>query len=166
MSRPLPDRLLGVTAPAALTFVGARNISIDGCTFRHHGANGIAFRGGSHNNIVRRSIFTQLSASAVEIGTRGGANGKNGMSTDFDNNDVYFHSKPFLGATAQDLSNEVSDCTISNVALEYRGAPAILILYSRGTRILHNEIFSVPGAGISTGWGVSSRTICHFLGLF
>ena len=137
------------STPAALTFIAAHNVSINDCKFRHHGANAIAFRGGSHGNTVSRSLFTQLSASAVEIGSRGGS----GVSTDFTNNDNYFHSKPFLGYGAQDLSNEISDCTIHRVALEYRGAPAVLVLYSRGTRILHNEIHHVPGVGIATGWG-------------
>ena len=133
--------------PAALTFVAVQNVTLANSTFRHIGSNAVAFRGGSHGNKISRCEFTQLSASAVEIGTRGGSSG---MSTDFSNNDVYFHSKPFLGASAQDVDNEVADCTIHHVALEYRGAPALLVLYSRGTRILHNEIHSVPSTGIST----------------
>eukprot|EP01052_Picozoa_sp_SAG31_P039389 SAG31_NODE_5455_length_2527_cov_1.923394_1_plen_696_part_00 len=136
--------------PAALTFVAVQNVTLFNSTFRHIGSNAVAFRGGSHGNKISHCEFTQLSASAVEIGTRGGSSD---MSTDFSNNDVYFHSKSFLPGSAQDLDNEVADCVIFLVALEYRGAPALLVLYSRGTRILHNEIHSVPSTGISTGWG-------------
>jgi len=96
--------------PAALTFVAARNVTLFKNTFRHMGANAVAFRAGSHGNTVSRCEFTQLSASAVEIGTRGGSAA---ASNDFTDNDVYFHSKPFLGAAAA-----AAACSIqSNLAL-------------------------------------------------
>ena len=44
---------------------------------------------------------------------------------------------------------------IHHVALEYRGAPGVLVLYSRGTRVVHNEIYALPSTAISTvsaGW--------------
>ena len=41
---------------------------------------GVAFRGGSHGNTISRSSFTQLSASAVEIGTRRGSAGMRGAA--------------------------------------------------------------------------------------
>ena len=129
--------------------MAARNITLRNCIFRHLGSNAVAIRGGSHSNTISWSVFYGISASAVEIGTRGGGS----TGTLFDNNDVYFHSKPFLARSGQDLDNEVSDCTIHRTALEYRGAPAILALYTRGTRILQNEIHTVPGAAISVGWG-------------
>ena len=98
--------------PAALTFVAARNVTLFKNTFRHMGANAVAFRAGSHGNTVSRCEFTQLSASAVEIGTRGGSAA---ASNDFTDNDVYFHSKPFLGAAA---AAAAAACSIqSNLAL-------------------------------------------------
>jgi hypothetical protein len=35
------------------------------------GANALSFSGGSQSNTVRHSTFTDISASAVAIGTRG-----------------------------------------------------------------------------------------------
>ena len=58
---------------------------------------------------------------------------------------------------------------IHHVALEYRGAPGVLVLYSRGTRVVHNEIYALPSTAISTvsaGWllaTVDIATIDHYL---
>ena len=44
----------------------------------------------------------------------------------------------------QDLDNSVTDCTVTRVAQEYRGHPGLLIGFTRGSRIEHNEISHVP----------------------
>ena len=46
-----------------------------------------------------------------------------------------------------------SDCTIHNVGHEFPGNCGITAFYSRGLRILHNEIYDIPYTGISVGWG-------------
>lgn len=85
---------------------------------------------------MTRCHFTDISASAVSIGTRDDPTNK---TTD-----------------AQDLDNTVVDSTISQVSQEYRGHPGILVGFSRGTKILHNEIFDLPYSAISLGWGWNS----------
>jgi hypothetical protein len=133
------DRGRGVGAgkhletPAALQFRASRNVSLDECSFERLGSNAISFSHGSHGNRLRRCAFRDISASAVAIGTR---------------------DDPTNATLEQeDLDNAVSDCTISHVAIEYRGAPALLVGYSRRTTIEHNEISHVPYTGISLGWG-------------
>ena len=56
--------------PAALSFRASTGVSISSCTFRHLGQNGVSFSHGSHSNSVEGSTFTDLSASAVAVGTR------------------------------------------------------------------------------------------------
>lgn len=46
-----------------------------------------------------------------------------------------------------------SDCTIHNVGHEFPGNCGITAFYSRGLRLLHNEIYNIPYTGISVGWG-------------
>eukprot|EP01052_Picozoa_sp_SAG31_P040079 SAG31_NODE_5715_length_2366_cov_1.956771_1_plen_634_part_00 len=124
--------------PAAVTFAGSHNITIDGCTFRHLGSNGVGFIDASQNNTVRHSMFTDISASAVVIGTRG--------------DPTLRQADPAL----QERGNTVADCTIHAVAREYRGHPGLLVGFSHGTTLIHNEIYNIPYSAISIGWGWSS----------
>jgi hypothetical protein len=140
----------GAETPAAVRFFGTTKVKLDSCTWRHIGSNGVSFSGGSHCNTVSRSLFEDISASAIAIGTRSG-------------------SVATMTASQQDINNTVSDCTITNVAnvsaatvlrpsqksnrhcclQEYRGHPGILIGFSHGTKIEHNEIAHVPYTAIS-----------------
>ena len=123
--------------PAALQFQQSNHVSFVGCTFQHLGSNGVGFTRGSHNNSVSRCTFVDISASAVAIGTRDNPTNK-------------------TTPEKQDLWNTVSDCTISKIAQEYRGHPGLLVGFTRGTTLTHNEIAHVPYSGISVGWGWSA----------
>eukprot|EP01043_Picozoa_sp_COSAG02_P009889 COSAG02_NODE_341_length_24173_cov_28.504777_8_plen_616_part_00 len=119
--------------PAAVEVVGSREIYFSGCTFRNLGTTGVHFSGGAHDNAVSRSQFFDLSASAVLFGSV----------------NTYNISDP----KQQDAGLMVADCTIHNVGHEYPGNCGITAYYSRGLRILHNEIYDIPYTGISVGWG-------------
>jgi hypothetical protein len=119
--------------PAALRFFRSSNVTFTGCTFRHLGSNALSFSLGSRGNLVDRSEFFDLSASAIAIGNR---------------------TNPIRPNPADwDLENTVVDSHIHHIAREYRGAPGILVGYTRSTSLLHNEIHDVPYSGISLGWG-------------
>jgi hypothetical protein len=124
--------------PAALQFTAAKNITISKCSFAHIGSNAVAFSHGSHENTVRHCHFHDISASAVAIGTRDNPTNKT--------------KDPSL----QELNNAVSDCTVTHAAVEYRGHPALLVGFSRGTTLEHNELSMLPYSAISLGWGWSS----------
>lgn len=139
---PATAALIFEETPAAVAFHAAREITIDGCRFQHLGSNGLSFSSdlsglGSQNNTVRHSTFADISASAVAIGTRGNPTNR---------------SSP----AQQDTSNTVADCTITHVAREYRGHPALLVGFSRRTTLIHNAISMVPYSGVSLGWGWSA----------
>eukprot|EP01051_Picozoa_sp_SAG22_P006578 SAG22_NODE_435_length_10524_cov_8.503789_6_plen_823_part_00 len=127
---------VGAETPAALRFSRARGVVFSSCTFRHLGSNGISFNNGSTNNSVLHSRFEDISASAVAIGAR---------------------SDPTTMPVAQrDINNTVADCTIAHVSAEYRGHPGLLVGFSHGTLIEHNELAFLPYTAISLGWGWSA----------
>ena len=47
---------------------GVHGTTFDGCTFTRLGACGVSFEGGSQNNSITRSTFSDISASALSIG--------------------------------------------------------------------------------------------------
>jgi hypothetical protein len=122
--------------PAALRFFQSSNVTFTGCTFRHLGSNALSFSLGSQGNLVDRSEFYDISASAIAIGNRTNPVRPNYVDWDWE--------------------NTVIDCSIHHIAREYRGAPGILVGYTRATSLLHNEISHVPYSGISLGWGWDS----------
>ena len=119
--------------PAALRFFQSSNVTFTGCTFRHLGSNALSFSLGSQGNLVDRSEFYDISASAIAIGNRTNPVRPNYVDWDWE--------------------NTVIDCSIHHIAREYRGAPGILVGYTRATSLLHNEISHVPYSGISLGVG-------------
>jgi hypothetical protein len=116
--------------PAAVQVQTSVGISFDSCIFRNLGTSGVHFWRGAHDNAIRRSTFVDLSASAVLFG-----------SVDTYNISVL---------RQQDAGLSVVDCTIHNVGHEYPGNCGITAFYSRGLRLLHNEIYNIPYSGISS----------------
>ena len=97
---------------------GSRQISFEECVFRNLGTTGVHFWGGSHDSSVTRSLFVDLSASAVLFGSV----------------DTYNVSDP----EHQDAGLTVADCTIHNVGHEYPGNCGITAFYSRGLRLMQH----------------------------
>jgi hypothetical protein len=110
--------------PAAVEVVASTGTTFDTCTFRNLGTSGVHFSGGSQSNVVTRSEFFDISATAVQIGSV----------------DSYNVTEPLL----QDAGTTVADCRIWSVGHEYQGNCGITAFYSRGLRIMHNEISDIP----------------------
>jgi hypothetical protein len=119
-------------APANIFFHAAHNIRFERNTFTHLGAQGLVFERGSRNNTVIGNVFTDISGTAVRIGT-------------VDN--------PNAPAELQEIGNTVINNYIHNVAVEYRGGVGLMGGYNANTIFAHNEITNVPYSGISLGWG-------------
>lgn len=116
----------------ALDAVGARNLKVDSCTFRHLGGIGLFIGPGSRDCQATHCTFTDIAAGAIQIGTVDAAQG-NGPEA-------------VAGTT-------VADCAIRGVATDYRASCAVFVGYAADTLIEHNEISEVPYTGISLGWG-------------
>ncbi len=134
-SGPCPSRGFDAWAiiPAAVQVHKGRNVVFHNCTFRRLGATGVAFDSGSQNCTVASSLLTDISGNGVQIGQI----------------NSYNISNPVF----QDADNQVIDTVVKGVGIEWLGTCGIIAFYSRGTRILHNEVAHVPYTGISVGWG-------------
>ena len=112
---------------------GVTGARFERCTFTRLGACGVSFEGGSQNNTISHSVFSDISASAVSIGRTNTYN--------------------LTDRSKHDADNSVTDCKISNVATEFHGAPGVAVFYARGVSLVHNEISNLPYTAVSIGWG-------------
>jgi hypothetical protein len=116
-----------------LMFHGANGVKIDSCEFTHLGAGGVSFVDGSSSNSVTRNTFTDISGTAVQVGS--------------------YNTASLTDPKLLERDNLVQDNYISNVAVEFRGTCGVQFGYTEGSVISHNEIFDLPYSGISIGWG-------------
>ena len=119
-------------APANIFFHTAQNIRFERNTFTHLGAQGLAFDRGSQNNIIIGNVFTDISGTAVRIGTV---------------------DAPTAVSSVQEFGNVVSNNYIHDIAVEFHGGVGLMGGYTANTSFTHNEIANVPYSGISLGWG-------------
>jgi len=122
--------------PGAVALSGCTDISLVGCAFAQLGAAwAVSIAGGSRGCAALACNFTDLSGGAVRLGsTLARAAGK---------------ANPLLW----DADLAVADCSVSNVALEYAGAPAIFAGYLFNASIEHNAVRDAGYTGVSLGWG-------------
>jgi hypothetical protein len=118
--------------PAAVQVHSGVRVRFINSSFVRLGATAVAFDTGSQNCSVASSLVQDVSGNGIQIGTI----------------DTYNISDP----TKQDVGNVVIDNTVRNVGREWLGTCGIIAFYSRGTRVLHNEVSHVPYTGVSIGW--------------
>ena len=125
-----------VEPPGAVALSGCTNVSLAGCAFTRLGtAWALSIGGGSRGCAARACNFTDLSGGAVRLGsTLAVAAGS---------------TNPLLW----DADLAVADCSASNVAIEFAGAPAIFAGYLYNASIEHNAVRDAGYTGISLGWG-------------
>jgi hypothetical protein len=123
--------------PAAVSFVAAHDVDIDGCRFLHLGAAGLGFAFGSRDNRIQGNEITDVSGSGIELG------------------DTTDPQPRFVEADGREINtgNTIADNWIHAVAAEYHGGVGIWVGYTRGTVITHNELAHLPYTAISMGWG-------------
>ena len=109
-----------------------RRFTVEQCTFRELGVNGILMLGRSALVNIRNSVFDGISMCGVSIGDPTTPSAKNPdgcFSVNVDNN------------------------YLSRIAYEFPNAPAIDIFRADGLSICHNTIEYCAYTGISIGWG-------------
>jgi len=121
--------------PAAVIVTAGKSIRLEQNTFIHLGAAGLALEYGSQSNTITNNRFADISGSGIRIG---------GITRE-DHHPSDLRRVP--------LNNVVSGNYVHDVAVEYHGAVGILVTYTDGTIISHNEIAYLPYTGISLGWG-------------
>ncbi|HHN75273.1 MAG TPA: hypothetical protein ENK10_08610, partial [Acidobacteria bacterium] len=121
-----------ILVPGSVTFRSARRVRIERCTFRHLGAQGLVFDGGSQHCLVEGCLFTDISGTGVRIG-------------DF--------FTPEAIPAEQDAHNRVRNNLVLRIAAEFRGGVGFYAGYTADSILAHNEFAILPYSAISVGWG-------------
>jgi hypothetical protein len=122
----------------------AAHINIERCRFNQLGSQGINLFLGSQYNLIRGCSFVELAGIGVQFGNM------NTSSSDYWNP---FDSRKLV------KNNTVNNCYFDTCASEYLGGMAVLVAWTEGTTITHNEMCNLPYTGLSTGWGWSYANI-------
>lgn len=133
--------------PAQFLVNYADNISVRDCKFSCLGSGGIAYRNGVSNSEIIGSVFTDISATGIAIGS------------------FEHEASPELSCENIQIKNNV----IRRTAIEYRSCTGISLYYDTGVEICHNTICDLPYTAITGGWGwgaketgrAGSNRVCH-----
>jgi hypothetical protein len=117
------------------TVVSPHDVSVEGDTFTHLGAAGMAFAYGSRGDLVQGNTLTDISGVGIELGS----------SNDPHPSDV--------GAGDEEINrnNRIENNYIHRIGVDYAGADGILLFFSQTTTVAHNQIDDVPWDGIDSG---------------
>lgn len=140
-----------VGRPAAgVSVQNARNVSFEGCHFRHMGSTALDFVSGTRNMKVNGCVFSDIAGSGVSGGFFG--------DETFEVHQAYNPEDMRVVCDSIYVTNNY----ITNVANEDWGCIGIGIGFASNVNILHNEIVGTPYTAISMGWGwISTHNIMH-----
>jgi len=113
----------------------ARNVSFVRNRFMHLGGAALGLSAGSQGNTIVGNVFSDISASAIQLGGVKGADS---------------HPDDTRKITRD---NTISNNVISDIGVEYYDTVGIFTGYAENTEISHNELTRMPYTGISIGWG-------------
>ena len=128
--------------PAAVHVHASRGVRFSNCSFRRLGATAVAFDKGSQNCSVASSLVEDVSGNGVQIGTIDSYNETVSSPTQL-KGALFHHAARHRGwqdSAKQDAGNVVVDSVVRNVGREWLGTCGIIAFYSRGSRVLHNEV--------------------------
>ena len=131
-----------VGRPAAGVCVqNARNISFDGCRFRHMGSAALDFVGGTRNVTVNGCLFTDIAGNGICAGYFGDEN--------FEVHQAYNPEDSRVTCDSIYITNNL----IVEPGNEDWGCHGIGVGFASNVNVLHNEIVDAPYSAISVGWG-------------
>jgi len=125
---------VSIQVPGQVQVENARNITFRGCVFACLGSTALAMPNAVSDCLIDGNVFKDISGIAISVGSE--RHGKNMEST-------------LARPTRIDITNNV----IRRAGAEFRSSPAVIAYYVSYTRIMYNDIASVPYSGISLGWG-------------
>jgi hypothetical protein len=123
---------------AAVQVHSGQNIRIENCTFEQLGGTGLTFNYGGTDNVIAGNRFTDIAASAIEIG-----------------NDAWQPASAAMWPRRFVVYNN----EIRRIGTEYFASIAINVFYADSVLIRNNAIHDVPYTAISTGWGWSFEEV-------
>lgn len=126
---------------AAVEVAYASHITFDGCGFEHMASTGLDFQRGTHNDVVKGSLFKDIGGTAI----------LDGVYSD-EAQEVHMPYNP--GDKREICTNDtITNNLITDVTNEDWGSVGIGAGYVKGINITHNEVCDVNYTGISMGWG-------------
>ncbi len=127
---PFIDSQSANSAPTALLVDYANNVLIDDCAFENIGGYAVWLRFGVRNSTIKRSLFRDMGAGGVRIGT------------------TALSRTPAARAEA----NTVEHNLITRAGQVFPGGIGIWIGQSALNRVANNELGKLNYTGISVGW--------------
>jgi hypothetical protein len=118
--------------PGNISFTNDQNIQFTNDAFVHLGSAGLALGDGSQHDLIKGSVFTDISGNGLELG----------------NVDM-----PTATNSSQTLNNTIADNHVFNLPAEYHGGVGVDIGYSANTTLSHNQIDHTSYTAVSIGWG-------------
>lgn len=128
------EKRFGLLKHTAVLTKNVKSFTVDGCTFRDLGGNGIIMTDSSNRVRIRNSKFYRIQMSAIVIGNRTTA-----------------WEKP----ENRNFDIEIINNRLHTIGHGYPAAGGIYISMVDGLRILHNTIENTAYSGITVGWGWS-----------
>ena len=127
---------------AAITLHYAHNVDISDCSFTQLGCAGINMYAGCQYNCVQRSLFYDLSGTAIQMGDY-----KNWKDT-LNENSYNPKNPAFVLKGNKVLDNHIECCGV-----EYRSATGIAAAFPVDMLVKGNTIMNMPYSGMHIGWG-------------
>ncbi|MBN1346900.1 MAG: right-handed parallel beta-helix repeat-containing protein [Phycisphaerae bacterium] len=124
-----------IKSPSNIVCRATRSVRFERCTFTQLGSGGIDLEFGAQDNVIDGCRFHDISGTAVQIG------------------DVLKDDHHPDDPRKIVRNNQVTNCTIRDVCLEYSGGVGVFAGYTDSTRIANNLICDLPYSGVSIGWG-------------
>ena len=119
---------------AAIVTADVRGFTVNDCTFRDLGGNGILMKDSSTKVRICNSRFHRISMSAMLIGN---------------------HTTDWANPQNRNIDIEIINNHLHTIGYEYPAAGGIYVSIVDGLRILHNTIEKTAYSGVTVGWGWS-----------
>lgn len=138
------DDFLWIKSPGNLQFSYARDVSLIGCEIAYMGGVGVDFGDGTHRALVQGCYVHDVSGSGVQIGS--------------------FNTSKLTNEDLQDVNNTINNTVITLAAVEFHGAVAVNVGYTKGTTITHNDMSNLTcKSGLNGAFFTYVIMCCHIL---
>lgn len=145
-----------LTQPLAnVAFSAANDITLSGNRFAELGGAGLGFSYGSANALVEDNEFTDIASTGILLGCTYDPNPLDsseaaGIKANCTTNPSAVGGDS-IGANEILTGAVVTNNVIHNVGTDYTSACGITLLFSRNTKITHNDLYDLPYTAITAG---------------